>query len=532
MAKIQEPEFGKIRSLLWPIHTYELKKILPMFLMFFFISFNYTILRDTKDTLIVTAPGSGAEALPFIKVWGVLPCAILFMIIYAKLSNKLSKPALFYSTLAPFIVFFALFALFLYPARDFLHPNHLADKLQATLPQGFMGVIAVFRNWTYSLFYVMAELWGSVALSLLFWGFSNDIMKVTEAKRFYSLLGIGANVALLISGPAIVIVSNIRAKLPPEVDAWGVSLNYLMSMVVFAGIMVLLIYYWMQKKVLTDPRFYDINQEKLAKKEKAKMSLKESFFFLAKSKYVGLLAILVVSYGVAINIVEVTWKSQLKLQFPNPNDYSAFMGTFSTCTGFITVLMMLFIGGNVIRKFGWGKAAMLTPAVLLLTGVGFFTFVLFKNQLSGFVALFGSTPLFLAVIIGAVQNIMSKSTKYSLFDPTKEMAYIPLDNESKVKGKAAIDVVGARLGKAGGSFIQQGLIIWLGTILAAIPFNAAILFTIIIIWMIAIHALNKLFVAKEQEKANEASMEAAKSSGLQPAAALKASLKKDTALVE
>ena len=49
----EKPEFGKIRSKIWPIHNFELKKILPMFLMFFFISFNYTILRDTKDTMIV-----------------------------------------------------------------------------------------------------------------------------------------------------------------------------------------------------------------------------------------------------------------------------------------------------------------------------------------------------------------------------------------------------------------------------------------------------------------------------------------------
>lgn len=534
MAKDQIPEFGKIRSLLWPIHNYELKKILPMFLMFFFISFNYTILRDTKDTLIVTAPGSGAEALPFLKVWGVLPCAILFMIIYAKLSNKLSKPALFYATITPFIIFFAIFAVILYPAREYLHPTIFADKLQAILPQGFMGIIAVFRNWTYSLFYIMAELWGSVALSLLFWGFANDIMKVTEAKRFYALLGIGANVALLISGPAIIIVSNIREKLPPNVDAWGVSLNYLMSMVVFAGVMIILIYRWMQKNVLTDPKFYDVTQEKIAKKEKPKMSLKESFLFLAKSKYIGLLAILVVSYGICINIVEVAWKSQLKLQYPDPNHYSTFMGKFSTCTGLITVLMMLFVGGNVIRKFGWGRAAMLTPLVLLITGVGFFTFVLFRDQLTGFVALFGSTPLFLAVIIGAVQNIMSKSTKYSLFDPTKEMAYIPLDNESKVKGKAAIDVVGARLGKAGGSFMQQGLIIWLGTIIAAIPYNAAILFTIMAIWIIAVVALNKLFLAKEQERAEETTALAseAKTATAIPASSLKKAPKKDTAVIE
>lgn len=503
MTKEKEQEFGKIRSLIWPIHNYELKKILPMFLLFFFISFNYTILRDTKDTLIVTAPGSGAEALPFLKVWGVLPCAIIFMLIYAKLSNKLSKQALFYTSLAPFIIFFALFATILYPARDFLHPNALADKLQTILPQGFMGIIAVFRNWTFSLFYVLAELWGSVALSLLFWGFANDIMKVSEAKRFYSLLGIGANVALLVSGPTIIMVSNIRQKLPPNIDAWGVSLNYLMGLVVFAGIMIIIIYRYMQRNVLTDPRFFDPSEAKIQKKEKPKMSLVDSFKFLGKSKYIGLIAALVVAYGISINIVEVTWKSQLKLQFPNPNDYSTFMGSFSTATGFITVFMMLFVGGNVIRKFGWGTAAMITPVVLVITGVGFFSFVLFKGQLLGLVAMLGTTPLLLAVIIGGLQNIMSKSTKYSLFDPTKEMAYIPLDQESKVKGKAAIDVVGARLGKAGGSLMQQGLIIWLGSLLACTPYNAAILFVIITAWILSVRALNKLFVKKEAEREAE-----------------------------
>ena len=61
----------------------------------------------------------------------------------------------------------------------------------------------------------------------------------------------------------------------------------------------------------------------------------------------------------------------------------------------------------------------------------------------------------LAVIIGAAQNIVSKGAKYALFDPCKESAYIPLDNESKTKGKAAVDVVGGVLGKSGGSFLQQ-----------------------------------------------------------------------------
>ena len=43
------------------------------------------------------------------------------------------------------------------------------------------------------------------------------------------------------------------------------------------------------------------------------MGIGESFKYLAKSPYILCLAILVIAYGIAINIIEVTWKSQLKL---------------------------------------------------------------------------------------------------------------------------------------------------------------------------------------------------------------------------
>lgn len=496
MAQDVKPEFSKWRSFLWPIHAFELKKILPMLLMFFCISFNYTLLRDTKDTLIVTT--AGAEAIPFLKVWGVVPAAIIFMLFYAKMSNILSKEKLFYATILPFIVFFALFPTLLYPNRDLLHPHALAETLRATLPAGMGGFIESIHNWTYSLFYILAELWGSAVLSLLFWGFANDITKVSEAKRFYALFGIGANLALMVSGPAIVIASDIRKSLPPEVDAWQVSLNYLMTMVVVAGAIIIGVYYWINRNVLTDARFFDPTQVK-TKAKKPKMSIKESLLFLAKSKYLLCIAILVISYGIAINLIEVTWKHQLHLQYPNQNDYSTFMGKFSACTGIVTVLMMLFVGGNAIRR-GWGFAAMITPVVLLVTGVAFFAFVIFRDSLQGYIAAIGSTPLMLAVLFGAVQNIMSKSAKYSLFDPTKEMSYIPLDQESKVKGKAAIDVVGARLGKSGGSLIQQVLLVVCGSIGAITPFIAVILFGIIAVWMMAVRSLSKQFAQLAAEK--------------------------------
>ena len=61
------------------------------------------------------------------------------------------------------------------------------------------------------------------------------------------------------------------------------------------------------------------------------------------SAYIRDLATLVVSYGISINLVEVTWKSKLKAAFPDPNAYSAFMGNFSTATGIVTLCLMLMV---------------------------------------------------------------------------------------------------------------------------------------------------------------------------------------------
>jgi len=129
----------------------------------------------------------------------------------------------------------------------------------------------------------------------------------------------------------------------------------------------------------------------------------------------------VVAYGISINLVEVTWKSKIKAQFPNPNDYSSFMGDFSTATGAVTFTMMI-LSRYIFRYFGWGTAALITPTVLLITGILFFGLVLFSDPLTPTLKAMGLTPLMAAVLVGAAQNVFSKSAKYSLFDPCKEMA--------------------------------------------------------------------------------------------------------------
>jgi len=486
----------------------ELKKVVPLGLMFFFTLFCYTILRDTKDVLVVTAPGSGAEIIPFLKTYVNLPGAIGFTVLYGELTNRFDRQTFFYLVLVPFLIFFLAFATLIYPNAAMLHPTAFANWLASILPAGFAAPIAILRNWTYAIFYTMAELWGSVVVSVLFWGFANEVTSVPEAKKYYPLFGLGANVALIFSGQYVRYVSGLRrawaAAGTAVVDPWGRSLKLLMGAVVASGVGILSCFRYIQTKVVNDPEC--MNEVAIKKtKTKTKMSMAESWKFLAQSKYIRNLALLVISYGMSINIVEVTWKAKLKQQFPSPNDYSEFMGAFSSATGTITLIMML-LGRRIFRVFGWGIAALVTPTMLALTGGIFFSLIMFNTQLLPLIGALGTTPLMLAVIVGAMQNILSKSAKYSLFDPCKEMAYIPLDAESKTKGKAAVDVIGNPLGKSGGSFVQQGMIFTFGSLAASTPYLAVVLACIIVVWVRAAQSLNGMFKEAMEAEGLEAEM--------------------------
>ena len=83
---------------------YILKKVLPTSLMLLITIFIYSILRGTKDALLI--PVLGAEIISTIKLFGVLPSAIIFIVIYSKLANILSKERLYYSITIFFLVFF------------------------------------------------------------------------------------------------------------------------------------------------------------------------------------------------------------------------------------------------------------------------------------------------------------------------------------------------------------------------------------------------------------------------------------------
>jgi AAA family ATP:ADP antiporter len=232
---------------------------------------------------------------------------------------------------------------------------------------------------------------------------------------------------------------------------------------------------------------------KTPKKKKEKLGLKDSLKYIVGSRYLGFIVLLVVCYGISINLVEVMWKGQASILYPTKDSFNQFMGGVQIYTGIATVLFML-IGTNIMRKFSWFTAAFITPSMIFATGLIFFGFIIFKDSLEPLVSPYGFTAVQVVTFIGLLQNVLSKGVKYSLFDPTKEMSYIPLDDELKSKGKAAVDVIGGRAGKSGGAAIQLFLFST-GLSLVELAPAISIIFTVILFaWFKSVSGLNKMFL--------------------------------------
>lgn len=501
-------DFTGLRGLLWPIHNFELKKFLPMGFLMMCILFNYNVLRDTKDTLVVGAAGSGAESLSYLKLFGVTPAAVLFIALFFKLSNIFNKEKLFYIIGIPFVGFFTLFGFIIYPNIDIFHMSlETMQKWQAAFPN-LHWFVPVIGNWSFSLFYIFSELWGSVFVSMFFWQLANNITKMSEAKRFYALFGIVGNLGLLAAGQLIVQAADyakhqVELGLKTDAESFALNIKVLMTLVTVAGALMLLIYKWIHVNVVTDPTLCDLSEAKVTKKKKEKMGVGESFAYILSNPHLLYIAVIVFAYGTSINLVEGVWKNQIKIAFPDKNDYSRFMGNFTFITGLATISTMI-LSNNLLRKLSWLTCALITPLLVLITSSVFFIFVWTGSQNSPDILVFGTfTAVMAAVIVGLVQNVLSKSTKYALFDATKQMAYMPLEDEAKTKGQAAVEVIAGRGGKSGGALIQSILLSLIGggvSLASLTNILGPIVILVCLSWLISVFKINTSMLNMQREK--------------------------------
>ena len=487
-----QPKFGKIRGMLFPICSSELRKFIPLAIIFLCISFVYSSVRMMKDTfMLANAP---TETIYIVKTFIVLPMMVVFAIIYSMIAKKVGRDTRFNIVALYFIFSFLLSFFVLIPYSKELQLDSAAAYLNSIAPR-FNGYWAVIKYWHFVLFYFNAEAWGALMLAVAFWSFANEITSSKQAQRFYGFLSLGAAIGTTCAG--------ILYKCQKITVLQNLGIICLVTIIMF------ITYNLMATDIKKHPEFYQIAPK--TKKTKIKLSMLESFKFLFKSKYLALLSMIVLGYNGFISLFESMWKGTVQ-EVANSivnmgGDKVAFLksiyGNQSLFCGIAQLFFVLFISSWVSNK-SWKLAALFTPAICLCGASIYTVFVNFQNHLGAILPAINYPPLYYGVIVGLVVVILAKSAKYVFFDSTKERAYIPLDEESKITGKAAIDSVGSRLGKSMGGLLVSILTPIFGGMSNIQSIITVAIFIVLTLWIYSVCALSGRYEQKLAEREAEA----------------------------
>ncbi|MEL6413059.1 MAG: Npt1/Npt2 family nucleotide transporter, partial [Bacteroidota bacterium] len=190
-------EFGWLRGMLFPIHRHEFRKFIPLTTIFCLLSMMYAMLRGLKEIFLLQH--STVEAMYFLKLFAVTPSMVLLTFLYSRISKLTNRDGRFNAVVGYFLAFFAIAHFFFIPHLEVLQLNKMADRLTVSMPS-LHNLWEVLRIWPLSLLYIHAEGCVTMVWGVALWTFINEITHLEQSKRFYSLLGLGAEIGLISAG--------------------------------------------------------------------------------------------------------------------------------------------------------------------------------------------------------------------------------------------------------------------------------------------------------------------------------------------
>ena len=447
---------SKYRLFFWPFKQYEMNKFLSMACLMFCILLNLNLARNITDTLVIIKIGT--EIISYLKIWGELPMGILFVLLYTYLCNVMSTESIFRYVVCFFLGFFAFFAFVLFPHQDFFHPDPNLVQYYITAAPHLKWFIVIWGKWSYALFYILGELWAVVVFVLFFWQLANSITTTKEAKKSYVFFNLFGQSNLLFSGTLTTYLASKNNLLQKFFAGLSHSddeslIKSIALCIIISGILCLMIHRYIEVKHIKSFKPMHPAQKEI----KLHLSFIQSIKIVLTSRYLVLICIVMIVYSMAVTLTEGLWLSRARALYPSAKDFLAYRGMVSFRTGIVT-LIFAFVGNTIVRSMGWLWGAMITPLMIFGVGILFFgCFMLSENRFGLselFTWLHSYSDLSTVVYMGTLQNILGKGAKYALFDATKELLYIPLSNEIKTRGKAAVDILGPKIGKLVGSHIQ------------------------------------------------------------------------------
>jgi len=396
-----------IRILWGDLSGEEIKKFGLLSAGFFILIGSFWPLKILKDVIFINTVGSMNQ--PIAKI---LSLVLFFPLVlfFSKLVDYFDKERLIYFMV---LLYGSIGFVFVYL---FYHPTVGLANLEQS-PYRILG-------WA---FYLFVESYISFMVSL-YWAFINDITAPESAKKGYGLLIFGSQlgaVIFILVGNFLSRDTSLYATRAPLIALLSVSAFFFLPIVVFI----------LMRTVKREELCGYQSRHKYDEKKKS-VGFWEGLKVLTRCPYVGGIFGLVAFHEVVTALMYFQMLRAVELTYlPNRGLVQKFFFDFTLIMQSISCLFALFGTSYFQRRFGVRGCLIMFP---MLLGVG--------------IAIYLFNPILLTITIVMV---IAKGINYVLYQPAKEMLYIPTTRAIKYKSKAWIDMFGMRSAKVGGALINR-----------------------------------------------------------------------------
>lgn len=475
----EEVEAEAIAESPWPLSIFKVAKVeRPKFIrmasMFFFIAYIYSVLRDTKDAVVIER--QSPTSINFLKTLFVTPFSIIAVMIIQKWLSFSTVSRILKGMTLIFGIYFLLYGSVILFFQEKIEPGRfktidaLGDgKWEVRGLEFAYAFLLTLNFWTSSLLYVTSEMWGNLILSLLFMSYSNDICPFKQSLRFVPLFYIFSNVGLFFSGLTMLAFCHIQ-------DNWSFTynkyvINFIFIVSGFICVLIWLLQLNLESSILSKP-IYKVEGAQKKKKSKPKVGFIEGFSYIFRSKLLFWICSIVLGYNISANLVDQIFKIVMKVAADKENvaagSYVMRTQAYNQITiALLVILILVTPMAQSVQLLGWRFVGSLTPLWAIIGSSAVYlsaiynTSVLGQNYFSFLNSMLGgrgwedyivAEKWIDQVVVGGF-----KVAKYAFFDIAKEAISMRINRDDRAFYKSIYDGICGKLGKSGGSIISIGL---------------------------------------------------------------------------
>lgn len=356
----------------------ERRKTFLMFTYFFIIIGMNWMLKPVQKALYIAE--FGAESLKYANIAEGM-FLILIVGLYVNVAKRLSRAFFNHSVILFFLVsFIAFWGLF---------------KLKVPyLP-------AYFFLWQASFI---------ITLTTAFWTLANDLFSTDQAKRLFGIIISGGSLGGVVGG-----------LVTSQVVRWIRAEDILLIAAALLGVIFFIVHSLLQIDIVKDTP----EQTKQNQSEKQK---KSALSILIGSKYLLLLAGLIMITKMASTIVDNQFSGMVEQTFSDKEAMAAFFGKFGILVNALSFFMQIFATSIFLRYLGVGFSIGFLPVGL--GAISILTLV---------------TP---AMWVSVCYRLFDLSGNYSVQQATKEIFYLPISSFTRRRIKPIIDMLCYRASKS------------------------------------------------------------------------------------